>query len=285
LAITSSVYDHANRLTQTINANHQCFTFVYDAANRKIQETDPSMGVRNTGSDPVGNVTYTSDPQPSSATMVFDPINRMTQGTYANTTSTVVHAYTYDKVGNRLSDSSPAGTYTYSWDARNQKTLVNEPGGKTATYGFDKANRRTAMSAYDQGNLTYAFDQANRQVQVVNTKDGVTTLVYDPVGQKIQLQLSNGALVTQSFDPVGNMTGIAQKMPGGTLISLQGYAYDAVNNRTAGSDFDGTTTTLATWTYDKVHQMTGEHVTGAANFQHTHTSDGVRNRILLETDS
>ena len=103
-----------------------------------------------------------------------------------------MHTYTYDKVGNRLTQASSAGTFISTFDARNHEVSLAEPGGKTALYAYDPASRRVSMEAYGKGTFTYAYDSANQQTQVITPQLQTTTIVYDAVGRITQRQFASG---------------------------------------------------------------------------------------------
>ena len=52
----------------------------------------------------------------------YDPLRRLTQASYS---SGETYAYTYDSVGNRLSENGPEGLKTYTYDAADRLTAIN----------------------------------------------------------------------------------------------------------------------------------------------------------------
>ncbi len=102
--------------------------------------------------------TPTSTPVPSgpvSITYVYDPLNRLTAADYS--TGDYYH-YTYDQVGNRMSQEQTVGSQhtsdTYGYDNANRLTNVNG-----VTYNWD-----TNGNLRGDGENTYDFDAANRLI-------------------------------------------------------------------------------------------------------------------------
>ena len=118
--------------------------------------------------------------------------------------------YTYDANGNRLTDTSAAGTTAYTWDARNRLTKIAAPGGVTYTLGYDFAGNLTSERAtspssniLQQGILD---DLAN--VSAIIGSAGTSSVVSGPSADR------NVAIV----NPQGNATFALQ----GTLNSTSG---------------------------------------------------------------
>jgi len=87
----------------------------------------------------------------------YDPLNRLTQASYNDGS---YYAYTYDAVGNRLTETTEKTTNTYTYMANNWLSTVNN---KHYSYDGD-GNLR-----YD-GNLNYNYDSADRLTQVIDNK-------------------------------------------------------------------------------------------------------------------
>lgn len=96
--------------------------------------------------------------------------------------------WTYDKVGNRLTQVVTAGaaaavTTRYTYDA-NDRLLTETAGGVQTAYAYD-ANGNT-ISKGSPGTLTeYAYDDANRLIEA-RTPDGTTRYVYNADGLRVR---------------------------------------------------------------------------------------------------
>ncbi len=135
----------------------------------------------------------------------YDPLYRLTN---ANYTSGSVFTYTYDAVGNRLTEQTELGATTYyTYDVANRLTNV----GLTA-YTWDN----NGNLLYD-GAITYTYDVANRLItatQSVNTY-GFT---YNGLGDRLR-QMVNGVPITYALDI---NTGLTQVLADGPNVYLYG---------------------------------------------------------------
>jgi len=93
--------------------------------------------------------------------------------------------YTYDPVGNRLTEASNAGTTTYAYDAADRMTSVTPPGQAAASYTYDaNGNQLTG------GGATYTYDLADR---LKTATVAGTTETYTYAGDGTRLSASTGS--------------------------------------------------------------------------------------------
>ena len=106
----------------------------------------------------------------------YDPLYRLTAADYS--TGELFH-YTYDTVGNRLTQDTPAGTNVYAYDITNRLTEVggapnawdangNLLNDGTSTYTYNHANR---LATVTEGADTYEFRYSG-------LGDGTTSYLY-----------------------------------------------------------------------------------------------------------
>jgi RHS repeat-associated protein len=101
-------------------------------------------------------------------------------------------AYTYDKLGNRLTDSttdSLFATNTWSYNGNNQLTRHYSKQGQPVADSYDDNGsliKKQSSSTDAKYNQQYRYDAQNRLVEVKD-KDGntVATYQYDPFGRRI----------------------------------------------------------------------------------------------------
>jgi len=107
-------------------------------------------------------------------TYIYDPLYRLTEANYS---SGEFYHYTYDQVGNRLTEDTHLDSHDYVYDVANRLASVD-----TVPYTFD-----------DNGNLlsdgtnTYTYDAANR----LTAFNGTTTYAYNGLGDRYQQTVSS----------------------------------------------------------------------------------------------
>jgi len=135
----------------------------------------------------------------------YDPLYRLTSADY-NGGTTYFH-YTYDAVGNRLTQVTELGSTSYGYDIANRLTSV---GG--VTYAWDNNG-----NLVNDGASTYTYNHANRLASVVQ---GVTTygFTYNGLGDRVR-QTINGWPTTYALDLEGGLT---QVLTDGSSFYLYG---------------------------------------------------------------
>jgi YD repeat-containing protein len=121
----------------------------------------------------------------------YDPLNRLTAADYDD--GTFFH-YTYDAVGNRLTQTTDSGTNTYAYDTANRLTSVDG-----VTYTWD--NNGNLLS---DGTFTYTYDSANRLVSMDGPVTEATYAYYglgDRLGQTV-----SGVTTDYTIDIAGSLS-------------------------------------------------------------------------------
>lgn len=101
----------------------------------------------------------------------YDPLYRLTAADYSD--SRFYH-YTYDAVGNRLTQQSHLGNDTYTYDDLNRLTSVND-----VAYTWDNNG-----NLLNDGVNTYAYDSANRLTSVLDPSSAVS-YTYNGLGDRL----------------------------------------------------------------------------------------------------
>jgi RHS repeat-associated protein len=151
--------------------------------------------------------TYIGPASPSDTltaiTYTYDSLYRLTNANYS---SGSVFTYTYDAVGNRLTQGTLTTTTIYTYDVANR--LINAGG---ITYTWD-ANG----NLLDDGASAYSYDAANRPITI--TQGGTTyTYTYNGLGDRRQ-QLINGVPTTYTLDLNAPLTQILADGSGNTYL-------------------------------------------------------------------
>jgi RHS repeat-associated protein len=171
----------------------------------------------------------------------YDPLQRLTLADYSGGDS---YSYTYDAVGNRLSQDDVVGgqptSLEYTYDEANRLTAVG-----SVSYTWD-ANG----NLLNDGTNTYTYDSANRLTAVTGGQNAVS-YVYDGLGNRLQ-QTANGTTITYVNDLNGGLT---QVLSDGTNTYLYG------NGRTAQAPITNPQSTIQYFLGDalgSVRQMADE---------------------------
>jgi RHS repeat-associated protein len=148
-------------------------------------------------------------------------------------------------------DGSVYATTTYTYNARDQVTQINQAGQTPRTFGYDGHGRLTSSTTPEQGTTNYSY----------NTDDTVNT-VTDARG------------ATQTFGYSGRhlVTSVTYGVPSGVAATSNvAYAYDAAGNRTSMTEQDANNNVVGstTYHYDSLSRMDWEQRTfsGVGTFQ------------------
>ncbi len=133
---------------------------------------------------------------------VYNPLYRLTEASYSTGD---YYRYTYDSVGNRLTQQSYLSNDTYIYDNANRLTTVN---GITHTWDANG-------NLLNDGTNTYTYDAANRLTSLTGTS-GTSTFSYNGLGDRLT---QNGVQYTLDLN-----AGLTQVLADGTNTYLYGLA-------------------------------------------------------------
>jgi RHS repeat-associated protein len=138
--------------------------------------------------DNAGNRTAKTDQRTAVGTSYgYDSIYQLLSATQG---ATATESYTYDPVGNRLSDLTTSG-----WSNNASNELTSRPG---VSYTFDN-NGDTTSKTDSTGTTNYSWDYENRLTSVTLPGTGGTvSFKYDPAGRRIQKVFIQGSTSTTS---------------------------------------------------------------------------------------
>src|SRR5262249_14441206 len=143
------------------------------------------------------------------------------------------------------------------------------PFGTTLTFTFDAADRRTKLEDSNGGVLTSVYDNADRLTsrqhggsgQTANRLDfaytdrnelGTITRYHDPAGTTVK-----GTSV-YAYDDAGRVTAITHKNAANATLSYYNYNYDSADRVTTHTWNSGGTPGTQVYYYDKTDQLTGD---------------------------
>lgn len=222
---TNYSYDPASELTQTTLPNGYIETRTYDNAGRLTEINNAKSGTTLSDFaytlDPVGNPTKVVQTGAVSSTTLYqyDPNNRLTDACYQATTCNegtgssdpYIH-YTYDQVGNRLTEARPSGTTNYTYNADDQLTQAG-----TTNYIYDHNGNETQA-----GSRAFSYDLANRLTSATNGS-GTTTYTYDGNGNRLSAA-TGGTTTSYLWDTNNDLPQLALERDGGGTV-LRSYLY------------------------------------------------------------
>jgi RHS repeat-associated protein len=224
---TSYGYDAAANLTQTTlpSGNGHVETRVYDRAGRPTE-------VKNAkGTITLSRFVYTLDPAgnplsetrsgatSSTTTYKYDNLDRITETCFqllscGLPTSPFIR-WTYDGVGNRLTEARATGTTSYTYDNAD-RLLTRGP----TSYSYDQNGNTTSI-----GLRTFSWDLENR---LKSTTSGLTTITYSYNGDGKRLQASSGSQASDKtnylWDTSFGLPQIALERDGANAL-LRRYLY------------------------------------------------------------
>ena len=229
-------YDRFGRVTNKVDALSQpMFVYGYDADSRLTNRWTPARTNTAYRYDPVGNLTNVIYPTNPAIRLAYDALNRLTN---LATLGVFTNSYTYNSVGQLLSEDGPWAddtvNYTYENRLRSQMSL----GSWTQSYGYDAIKRlQTITSPAGEFAYLYADTQPSRRV--------------------LRLLMPGGGYVTNEFDALARLTDTRYMTPdGASILNGHRYAVDVGNQRTQQLRRGLGFTNTVDYAYDPLGQLT-----------------------------
>jgi len=294
---TRNTYDRANMLTSVSresvagaldvagSPNIVADTYGYDAAGRRITDTNGENEVTRYFYDLHGNLRQRRTPMGRNTTYEYN-----TQGRKTRETNPLAHQLTwsYDYFG-RVQTHTDLGNYTTTWtyDRAGLATTQNSTTGQRLTFAYDAAGHLTRIA--DLANTTqasaaglqatnrvtdYGYDIAGRRIREKTVVDGRThqdeRTEYDAAGRISKLTDLRYTL-TYTYDAQGNRTRTVSTYFDHQQVQRTQdlwYRYDAMNRVlvSQGVNFNNAVVTSTvqgiTLTYDYAGQRTSANTYG-----------------------
>ncbi|WP_020467969.1 Calx-beta domain-containing protein [Zavarzinella formosa] len=247
---TTLTYDANDRLTRITYPSGRYLQFTYDTAGRRTQMKDQDGFIVNYAYDTLGRLSELTDGANARiAAYTYDLAGRLSRQDNGNGTYTtndydaagqllhLIHYapdgsinsrfdYTYDSLGNRITEATTDGTWTYTYDATSQLTHAVFASTNPAVpnqdlqYAYDPAGNRVSTvingvtTAYTTNNLneytqvgdTHNTYDANGNLITATGANGTTTYTYDARNQLIGVTGPDGAYASQ-YDVFGHLAG------------------------------------------------------------------------------
>ncbi len=262
---TTFIYDLRGNVTSLTDANIKTTTQAYDVFKRPGEKRQP---LDTSAIPPVyiitpapeydanDNVTKNTAPNGAVTTSVFDDADRIISGSLPKDTPTGpdrIASFTYDKVGNLLTETEPRGNLTpadpndfvhrYGYDEIYQLTSVTDPRGGVSTSGYDNVGnlilevdpRKNATPDPTDYTAKYTYDLNHRKRSVVDPLGYTSWFEYDLDGKVVGTIDPDGNKSTTTLDKRGFVFEVKapHKNDGGTITyRTTRYEYDQMGNRT-----------------------------------------------------
>jgi RHS repeat-associated protein len=179
---TTTTYDAESNPLQVSDPEGNSTRYHYDALGRRDRTTDTFGFTATAAYDTAGNLTSSTDRLGRRRDFSYDALNRQTGEAWAPAgggTAVPVATLTYDTAGNLTGSASPAGAYTFSYDALNRVKGSQQPFGVTLTATYDAAGRRTLLQDSLGGTATSVYDNGNRLTSRQFSVGGATPVRVD----------------------------------------------------------------------------------------------------------
>jgi RHS repeat-associated protein len=217
-------YDPNGNRTSLVRPNGTATAYAYDTLNRLTALTAQRSGVTFQSYaytlGPTGLRTRVDEGDGTRRDYAYDALSRLTQETVAGLTVAYIKAFTYDAVGNRLTQSDSHtgltpytydttdrlltdGASAYTWD--DDGTLRTRSGPDGAAYFWDAEQRLVRVTRPDGTIVTHAYDADGNRVRTEVTPStgppsSTTTFLVDPAGALSQVVLDlDAAGAPQAF--------------------------------------------------------------------------------------
>ncbi|GGS54642.1 DNRLRE domain-containing protein [Actinokineospora fastidiosa] len=291
---TTDPYNHSSTMvldargnpTSVTDPNGKTTTATYDTFGRPGETRvpkDQAAGEHIVTPAPVydanDNVVQMTAPNGAISTAVYDDADQLVSSSAPKDTPTGperVSAFTYDKVGNLLTETQPLGTATtdpddfitrYTYDPVYQLVEAVNAAGQKVTYTYDNVGnltkvvdpRKNATTDAADYTVEYTYDRNHRQLATKDAAGHTTSVAYDLDSNVVTKTDAENVTTTLVYDERSVL--VEGQVPHKTGITrVTRFEYDEVGNRTRVITPRGVETTddpddFATRTvYDKLNR-------------------------------
>lgn len=298
--LTTYVYDGFDRLSQTKypattqGANSSSTTdyeqLTYNANSNVTQRRLRDGGTVSFGYDNLGRVTSRTENGTLTRQYGYNLLGQMTNASWSGGGS--AETFTYDALGRLVQRAQPFDTFSYQYNASNNRTRMTWGDGFYVAYDYDTIGGVTAVrengATSGVGVLAaFTYDNLARRTNMVRGNGTTTYYGYDAIGRLscMTLDLAGGGTpncspsasgsdraVTFTYNPAGQISSTAQAndlyaWTGGVNID-RNYGVNGLNQYTsAGStsfSYDGrgnlTQSGSTTYSYDAMNHLVASNV-------------------------
>lgn len=172
-------------------------------------------------------------------------------------------SYAYNPDGSRQTMTTPAGTFSYSYDAAGRPASITNPFSETTTWAYQDNNWLQTQTLANGAMATYTYNALGQVIRLLNQINSTTisdfTISYDGVGNRSSVSASS--IGTSSLNGSATFTYNTKNELLEELSTRYGSFTDNFGYDSAGNP---TTFKVTTKTYNANNQQTG---TGFTYFQ------------------
>lgn len=287
------------------------YTYTYASANpgppvlQRLVITHPApLGAETTDFDSLGRPVTLTDGRGKVTRLTYDPIDRVVQLRYDNTTTCLSTAtcttWTYDADGNVTQRVDNTGTTTFTYDLAGRLTKKATPdtaahcaGQGGITFGWDASSNMASMCDAG-GTVTYQYNEVNNLCWLLvgtsanscaTAPAGAVTFAYDSDDRRTSTTYPTSPPVVMSVEyvPDGHVKKIeATKTVSGvtTVLSRRSYTYTvgAKDTLLRRSETDGVANKVTAYSYDPSNRLTRAQTVsgGTADYQYGYDANSNR---------
>ncbi|MEK8018317.1 MAG: RHS repeat-associated core domain-containing protein [Candidatus Parabeggiatoa sp.] len=233
--------------------------YAYDKNDNRIKQILPEGQVTLYEYDAAGNQTARLDASGQKIAYQYDALNRLTQADYYaadnhQTSVKTVHL-TYDVVGNLASYDDGTTSATYTYDALGQKLSETvDYGAFTVSHSYEYyANgRKKSFTGPDGVKITYSYDENNRLSAIDIPNAGRVTYNTYHWNRPAKITLPGGSQIDLAYDPLMRLLSKAVKDPAQQFLMDYEYEHSPANNITKKTTEQGE----YAYQYDELSRLT-----------------------------
>ena len=236
-------YNGQGYLVSVTNVNGDVVSYTYDAYGNKTSMTYPDGRTVSYTYDRMNRMTSVTGLDGDVTRYAYDAAGRRVE----TASSTLTTAYSYDSVGNLLTQATSGASeiaFSYSYNKNGYITgEVRTEGGKTteSTYAYDALGQLTSFLQSTGYEEQYAYDKAGNMTEKVLTgTDGIETALkmsYNK-GNQLTTMVNGKDKIAYTYDKNGSMvTKVLTSQAYGKLTDA--YAYNALDQLTEYVGYDG----------------------------------------------